>query len=125
MGSSLCNARKLSCLILILTTSQPSVLSARKPVSAVYENISSPVVSLEEYALQTGYCKSHSVILRTAKSLGTECLLSRHCLLPSVLKNMSAITVADSLFLPCFFSLCLAFTFPLSPVIIGSFAIRR
>lgn len=30
LGSLLCNARKLSCLILILTTSQPSVLSALK-----------------------------------------------------------------------------------------------
>lgn len=103
LGSLLCNARKLSCLILILTTSQPSVLSALKLVSAVCENIFSPIVSLEEYALESGYCKSYSTVLRSAKSLGTECLVSHHCRLPSVLKNMSAISVVDNLFLPCLF----------------------
>ena len=107
LGSSLCNARKLSCFMLILATSQPSVLSALKPLGAVYENIFSPIVSLEEYALESGYCKSHSTILRTAKSLGTECLVSRHCRLPSVLKNVSNICCGQSvpsLPFPFFFS---------------------
>lgn len=103
LGSLLCNARKLSCLILILTTSQPSVLTALKPVGAVYENIFSPIVSLEEYALEPGYCKSHSAVLGTAKSLRTEYPVSRHSQLPSVLQNMSAISVVDNLFLPCLF----------------------
>lgn len=107
LGSLLCNARKLSCLILILTTSQPSVLSAFKPVSAVCENIFSPIVSLEEYALESGYCKSYSTVLRSAKSLGTECLVSHHCRLPSVLKNVSHICCGQSvpsLPFPFFFS---------------------
>lgn len=115
LGSSPCNARKLSWLILILTTSQPSVLSALKPVGAVYENTFSPIVSLEEYALEAGYCESHSAILRTAKSLGTECLISCHCQLPSVLKNMSAVSVVDNLFLPCLFLLLSHVYLPLVP----------
>lgn len=107
LGSSLCNARKLSCLVLILTISQSSVLTALKPVNAVYENIFSPMVSLEEYALESGYCKSRPAILRTARSLGTECLVSHLCRLPSVLKNVSSICCGQSvpsLPFPFFFS---------------------
>lgn len=50
----LCNARKVSCLILIFTTSQPLGLSALKPVSAVHESIVPLAVSLGECAWESG-----------------------------------------------------------------------
>lgn len=54
LQSLLCNARKVSCLILIITTSQPFVLSALKPVSAVYESIVPLAISLGECVWESG-----------------------------------------------------------------------
>lgn len=72
--SLLCNGRELSYLILILTASEPSLLPALKPTGSAYEkNLLSSSSLVEEYVLASGYRQSHSAVLRTVTSLGTEC----------------------------------------------------